>query len=74
VGIRFDPVMCSVRSGLPATALVGKIELIESDPEDGGGGGLEGSKLEPPPQPTSEIPIAIRRVMPVIRNIRTSSD
>jgi hypothetical protein len=31
---KFEPVMVNVRSGLPATALVGEIELIEAGPDE----------------------------------------
>jgi hypothetical protein len=32
VGIRFDPLMSSVRSGLPAITLVGEIDEIDGNP------------------------------------------
>jgi hypothetical protein len=48
---KFDPVKVSLRSALPATALVGAIELIDT-PDGGGGGGGGGCTAEvPPPQP-----------------------
>jgi hypothetical protein len=33
--LKFDPITVSVRSELPATALVGEIELIEGGPNGG---------------------------------------
>jgi hypothetical protein len=40
---KFEPMMLSVRSGLPATALVGEIELIEAAP---GGAVVTGNLTE----------------------------
>src|SRR5215472_16840554 len=65
------PVIVSARSGLPATALTGDNELIDSASEGGAGGGGDGveeggcTEAEPPPQPDNATTPAIANAVPV---------
>ena len=72
VNVNFDPVMVSVRSGPPATALVGEIATFTpGGGEDPGGdpGGDPGVRCWPPPQPICVVSTRIKNEMPSMRNI-----
>ena len=64
--MRFDPVIVRVRSGLPADALVGEIEVMATGPNEGVG---EGGAEYPSPQPDPAKTRAMISDMPVIRSI-----
>src|SRR5262245_53609643 len=69
--VKFDPVIVSVRSGLPATVFVGEIELITTNEGVGEGAGVGGGccTAELLPQPHKANTVIVRSTIPTCRNI-----